>query len=83
MNGVNSDSSMIAAGSSIERADLFSRKASIRPFNLRTNEPASLQTSFFANSGISFADGNAAALGLRLDLPVRAFLADDGLARTP
>jgi hypothetical protein len=81
--GVNPDSNMIAHDSPIERADLFSREASIRPFNLKTNEPASLQASFFPNSRISFADGNGAALGLRLDLPVQAFLTDDRLTRTP
>jgi hypothetical protein len=67
----------------MKRAELFTRKASIRPFNLNTNEPASLQASFLANSGVHFADGNVASLGLRLDLPVRAILTDDCLARTP
>jgi len=61
----------------------FTRKASIGPFNLNTNERASLQTSFLANSSLYFADGNEATLGLRLDLPVRAIFIEDGLARTP
>jgi hypothetical protein len=63
--------------------DLFTRKVSIRPFNLNTNEPASLQASFVANSGLRFADGIEARLGLRLDLPVRAILTEDSLASTP
>ena len=62
---------------------LFSRRIAIRPFNLNTNEPASLQASLVANSGIDFADGIEAPLGLRLDLPVRAILTEDTLARTP
>jgi hypothetical protein len=66
-----------------EQAELFVRKASIRPFNLNTKEPASLQASFLANSGVHFADGNVAALRLRLDLPLRAILLEDSLARTP
>jgi hypothetical protein len=73
----------VAARSPIANAELFSRKSSIRRFNLDTNEPASLQPSFLANSSLSFADGKVAALGLRLDLPVRAILTEDGLARTP
>ena len=62
---------------------LFSRRIGIRPFNLNTNEPASLQASLVANSGIDFTDGVEAPLGLRLDLPVRAILMDDSLARIP
>jgi hypothetical protein len=60
----------------------FTRKLALSSFNLNTNEPASLQLSFLANS-IRFADGNDTPLGLRLDLPVRVALAQDGLARTP
>lgn len=62
--------------------ELFTRKISIRPFNLDTNEPTSLQASF-TNSGLHFPDGIEAPLGLRLDLPVRAILIEDNLARTP
>jgi len=68
---------------SFGRAELFARTASIRPFNLTTNEPASLQASFLANSTISLVDGNDGPLGLRLDLPIRTSLTDGGLARTP
>jgi hypothetical protein len=63
--------------------ELFTRKISLRPFSLNTNEPASLQASFVANSGVYFADGIEGPLGLRLDLPVRAILIEDSLARTP
>jgi hypothetical protein len=63
--------------------ELFTRKISIRPFNLNTNEPASLEASFVANNGMHFADGIEASLDLRLDLPVRAILIEDSLARTP
>jgi hypothetical protein len=62
---------------------LFTRKASIGPFNLNTNEPASLQAWFLANRSVRLADGIEAPLGLRLDLPVRAMLVEDALARTP
>lgn len=68
---------------SFGRTELFARTASIRPFNLTTNEPASLQASFLANSSISLVDGNDGPLGLRLALPIRTSLMDDGLARTP
>lgn len=67
----------------ILEAGVFSRKVVIGPFNLNTNEPASLQASFFANSGVYLANASEAPLGLRLDLPVRAILTEDGLARTP
>jgi hypothetical protein len=63
--------------------ELFTRKISIRPFNLNTNEPASLQASFVANSSVHFADGIETPFGLRLDLPVRAFLTEDSLSRIP
>ncbi len=65
------------------RAELFNRKASIRPFDLNKTEPASLQASFFTNSGMYFADEGDARLGLRLDLPVKALLTEQVLARTP
>jgi hypothetical protein len=77
------ESNTISDRSQMARAELFARKALARPFNLNTNEPASLQASFFANSGISFAEGNVGPLGLRLDLPVRVILTEDVLARTP
>jgi hypothetical protein len=67
----------------ILEAELFTQKVAIGPFNLNTNEPASLQASFFANSGVYLANASEAPLGLRLDLPVRVILTDDGLARTP
>lgn len=69
--------------SPIMEAELFMPKVSIRSVNLNTNEPASLQASFFANRAISLADGNDGPLWLRLDLPLRASLIEDGLARTP
>ena len=81
-DGVSIESAMILDRSPMGRAELFTRQASIHGFNLNTNEPASLQASFFANRGLYFADGNNARLGLRLDLPVRAILMED-LARTP
>jgi hypothetical protein len=68
---------------SFGRAELFARTASIRPFNLNTNEPASLQASFLANSTVSLVDGNDGPLGLRLDLPIRTSLTEESLARTP
>ena len=67
----------------ILEGDLFTRKIAIGPFNLNTNEPASLQAAFFANSGVYLANASEARLGLRLDLPVRAILTEDGFARTP
>ena len=67
----------------ILEAAVFTRKVATGPFDLNTNEPASLQAAFFANSGVYFANASEAPLGLRLDLPVRAILTDDGLARTP
>jgi hypothetical protein len=79
-DGVNAE---ILDRSPIGRAELFTPKASIGPFNLNTNERASLQASFLGNSSLYLADGTKAFLGLRLDLPVRAILIEDGLARTP
>ncbi len=67
----------------ILEGDPFTRTIAIGPFNLNTNEPASLQAAFFANSGVYLANANEARLGLRLDLPVRAILTEDGFARTP
>jgi hypothetical protein len=61
----------------------FARTIAIGPFNLNTNEPASLQAAFFANRRLRFSDGNDTSLGLRLDLPMTAVLMEDGLARTP
>jgi hypothetical protein len=63
--------------------ELFPPRISIRPFNLNTNEPVSLQASIVAKNGMHFDDGIKAALDLRLDLPVRAILMEDSLARTP
>lgn len=63
--------------------DLFPPRISIRPFNLNTNEPVSLQASIVATNAMHFDDGIKAALNLRLDLPVRAILMKDSLARTP
>jgi hypothetical protein len=67
----------------LDRAELFARKAVIGPFNLNATEPASLQASFVAKSGVYFADGAETPLGLRLDLPLTAILSDEGLTRTP
>jgi hypothetical protein len=75
---VNLEAAVMLDRSPSERAELFARKASIGPFSLSTSEPASLQASFLANGSL-----HEAPLGLRLDLPVRAILTDDGLARTP
>jgi len=61
----------------------FVRTIAIGPFNLNTNEPASLQATFFASRRLRFADGKDTSLGLRLDLPITAPLMEDGLARTP
>jgi hypothetical protein len=61
----------------------FVRTIAIGPFNLSTNEPASLQASFFADRRIRFSDGKDTALGLRLDLPATAASMEDGFAGTP
>jgi hypothetical protein len=63
--------------------ELFTRTISIRPFKLNTNEPASLQASFIANSAMHLAGGIETPLDLRLDLPVRAILMEDPLGRIP
>lgn len=65
------------------RVELFGRTVSIRPFDLNKTEPASLQASFFTNSGLYFDDENDGRLGLRLDLPLRAILVERDLARIP
>jgi hypothetical protein len=63
--------------------ELFTRKVSIGPFNLDTNQPASLQAFLLTNRDVHFGDGIDATLGLRLDLPVRAIFKEDSFARTP
>ncbi len=67
------------------QAELFGRRASIRRFDLNKTEPASLQVPplFFTNSELYFASGNDVRFGLRLDLPIRAILVEQDLARTP
>jgi hypothetical protein len=72
----------MSSGSRIALVEPFTRKLALGSLNLNTNEPASLQLSFFANN-IRFADGNDAPLGLCLDLPVRIALTEDGFTRTP
>lgn len=61
----------------------FTQAVAIAPFHLNTNEPASLQAWFLADRRLRFANGNDPPFGLRLDLPGRAALMEDGLARTP
>jgi hypothetical protein len=61
----------------------FVRTIAIGPFNLNTNEPASLQASLFASRKIRFSDGKDTPLGLRLDLPMMTASSEDGFARTP
>ena len=80
---VNADSAVTLDRFLFGRAELFARTASIAPFDLNTNQPASLQASFFANSTVSLIDGNNGLLGLRLDLPVRTTGVEDSFARTP
>jgi hypothetical protein len=63
--------------------ELFTGQVSIGPFNLNTNQPASLQASLLTNRDVHFGNGIDATLGLRLDPPVRAILVEDSLARTP
>jgi hypothetical protein len=81
--GVNFESVLTWDRLSTSRAELFGRMVTIGPFNLNTSEPASLESSFVSNRRIQFADSVETPLGLRLDLPVRATLMEDGLARTP
>jgi len=64
-------------------AELFTFRISVRRVNLNTNEPASLQPSFVANKTVFLADGKDGSLSLRLDLPVKASLMDEGLVRIP
>jgi len=82
LDQIRSHSRIASDGSAGSWVAPFTRKLALSSFNLNTNEPASLQLSFLANS-IRFADGNDTPLGLRLDLPVRVALTEDGLARTP
>ena len=82
VDGTNIESAMTLDRFSFGRAELFTRTASIRPFNLNANEPASLQASFLTNSPISLVDGKDGPLGLRLHLPMRTLM-EDNLARTP
>jgi hypothetical protein len=81
--GVNLESAVTLDRPPSSRAELFSRRITLGPFNLNTSEPASLEASFVSNRRIQFADGIETPLGLRLDLPVRATLMEDGFARTP
>jgi hypothetical protein len=81
--GVNIESGAVLNRLPIGRADLFARRVLIRPFNLNAKEPASLQASLLAKSSVYLADGIETPFGLRLDLPVSAFLTDDSLARIP
>ena len=83
IDGTNIESAMTLDRLSFGRAELFTRTASIRPFNLNTNEPASLQASFLPNNTVFLVDGNDGSLGLRLHLPMRTSLTEDNLARTP
>ncbi len=83
VDAVNVESGMGFDRVSFGRTELFARTAAIRPFNLNTNEPASLQALFLANSTMSLVDGSNGSLGLRLDLPIRTTLTDDGRARIP
>ena len=83
-NAMNVPAAAPADNISVESGlEPFTRMVAIGPFNLNTNEPASLQASFLASRRIRFADGNETPLGLRLDLPVRAALMEDEVARTP
>ena len=81
--GVNSESVLTWERPSTSRAELFARRITIGPFNLNTSEPASLEASFASNRRIQFAEGVETPLGLRLDLPWRATLMEDGFARSP
>ena len=83
LDGVNYDSEVALDRFPFGGAELFTRVVSIRSFDLNTNEPASLQASFQANSTLSFVDGNGRQLGLRLDLPERASFVEDSFTRTP
>lgn len=80
---LNIDARVRLECSPIGRAELFARQAAIAQFNLSTSEPASLQASFLTNRGVYLADGDQAALGIRLDLPAKLTLLEDDLARIP
>jgi hypothetical protein len=77
IDGTNLESAMTLRRLTFGRAELFTRTASIRPFNLNTNEPASLQASLLPNNPISLIDGKDGPLGLRLDLTLRTSLTED------
>jgi hypothetical protein len=81
--GMSFESAATLDRSSSNRAELFGRRITIGPINLNTSEPASLDASFVSNRRIQFADNVETPIGLRLDLPVRATLMEDGLARMP
>jgi hypothetical protein len=83
VDGANFESAIKLDRLSFGRAELFTRTASIRPFNLNANEPASLQASFLTSSPISLVDGKDGPLGLRFPLSMRTSLTEDNLARTP
>jgi hypothetical protein len=72
-----------ATGSEEGDMRLFSPRISIGPFNLETNQPASLQASFLARRDPRVSEGINGTLGLRVDLPVPAFLTEESLARIP
>lgn len=80
---VSLESALTLDHPSTSRAESFGRRITIGPFNLNTSEPASLEASFASNRRIQFTDGIETPLGLRLDLPIRATLMEDGLSRTP
>jgi hypothetical protein len=81
--GANVELGVVLDWFPIGQADLSARRVLIRPFNLNAKEPASLQTSLLANSSVHLADGIETPFGLRLDLPVRAFLTEDSFSRIP
>lgn len=62
---------------------LFTRKILIVPFDLNTNQPASLQASLLNNKDVHFGDGSKELPGLRLELPVSSISLEDAFARTP
>jgi hypothetical protein len=80
MDQIRNESRIALDGFASSWVEPFTRKLALGSFNLNTNEPASIQLSFLANR-IRFADDTP--LGLRLDLPVRVALTEDGFARAP
>jgi hypothetical protein len=82
-SGVSFESALTLDRAPTSRAELFSRRITIASFSLQTNEPASLEASLASSRRIQFAESIETPLGLRLDLPLRATLMEDGLARTP